>query len=172
MSDEARWEDPASPDEIAWQVRAVVDAIEKSEAPADAGITHFGLHMTVGTEDVNISSRGQFLQVTVYRICGAGLIGGQPEPTACPTCGHTKHPSRPVHPGYSKGVHDKRMRALADAFGVKVQEHWNGEDNHDGISVVLQRPCPPSLMKALARGPTSPVDYGEWAERVTGGAAR
>lgn len=166
-----RWEEPASPETIADQVYAVVKAIEQPGCPEDAGTSHFGLHMGIGTEDIGISSRGAFLQLTIYRSTGAGLIGGQRESETCPTCGHTKHPPHYTHPGYPKGIHDKRMRALADKFGVKVREHWNGSDNHNGVSVVLSYPCPPSLLTAMTRGPSSAVSYSDWAKQVTSGAA-
>jgi hypothetical protein len=169
--DDARWEEPASPDAIAAKIYAVVKAVEQPGCPEDAGTGHFGLHMGIGTENIGISNRGRFLQVTIYRSSGAGLIGGQREPVTCPTCGHTKHPPIYTHPGYPRGVHDKRMRALADKFGVKVREHWNGLNNHDGISIVLNYPCPPSLLAAIERGPTSAVSYSEWAKRVTEGDA-
>lgn len=166
-----RWEEPASPETIAAQIYAVVKAVERPGCPEDAGTSHFGLHMGIGTEDIGISNRGRFLLVTIYRSSGAGPIGGQREPETCPTCGHTKHPPHYTHPGYPKCVHDKRMRALADKFGVKVQEHWNGSKNHNGVSVVLGYPCPPSLLAAILRGPSSAVSYSDWANLVTDGAA-
>jgi hypothetical protein len=169
--EEAKWEEPASPEEIADQVHAVVKAIERPGSPEEAGIDHFGLHMTIGTEEIGISDRGSLLLVTIYRITGAGLIGGEQKPATCPTCGHTKHPPHHIHPGYSKGVHDKRMRVLAQKLGAKVREHWNGSDNHSGVSVVFDYPCPSSLLAALRRGPTSAIRYSEWAEKVTGGLA-
>lgn len=163
-----RWEEPASPESMADQIYAVVKAVERPGCPEGAGTSHFGLHMGIGTEDIGISNRGPFLQVTIYRSSGAGLIGGRKEPETCPTCGHTPHYT---HPGYPKGVHDKRMRALADRFGVKVREHWNGSNNQDGVSIVLDYPCPPSLLAAILRGPTSAVPYSDWAKLVTKGAA-
>lgn len=172
-AEHARWEPPTSPDEIANQIHSAIAAIEAApESPEGAGISHFGLHMTIGTEVVSLSQRGSLLLVTIYRSHGAGLIGGRGEPVTCPACGHTKHPPTYIHPGYSENVHRKRMDALAKRFKVKVQEHWNGLDGQNGISIVLKRPCPPSLAAALQRGATSPVSYSDWASEVTKGMAQ
>lgn len=168
---EPRWEEPASPEDIAKKIYAVVKAIEQPGCPKDAGESHFGVHMTIGAEAIGISNRGKFLQVTIYRSTGVGLIGGQREPETCPTCGHTKHRPHYAHPGYPKGVHDNRMRALAGRLDVNVREHWNGSNGHNGVSIVLGYPCPPSLLAAIQRGPSSPVSYSDWVKRVTKGAA-
>lgn len=170
MSEEPRWQEPASPEEIAATVRKVVTAIEQPGAPDNAGCGHFGLHMTIGTEDVAVSSRGHFLQVTIYRRSGPPL-NAQTKAMTCPTCGHTKHPPSYVHPGYPRGVHDKRMRALAQAFDCKVREHWNGGDWHNGISIVLAYDCPQAFVEAMARGRGGAGSYEKWAEKVTGGIA-
>ena len=47
--------------------------------------------------------------------------------------------------GTLKMIIKKKMRAISDLLGKVVLDTWNGEDNQEGISFVLDLDCPKSL---------------------------
>ncbi len=114
----------ASPADCAAAVVEAVRRLERPGCPDDACCSHFGVSSVDASPlnvGINVSYRGPHLQVTLYK----SLF---PRPAA---------------------LHRARVEAVAAALVTSIRETWNGGDGHEGISVVLGRSPPDSLVYSI-----------------------
>ena len=78
---------------------------------------------------------------------------------------------------YTEETNRERVRAVCAAIGAPLRNTWNGEDGHDGVSIVLGVLCPESLSTAIKNYRAMPdvfrftdderrrfIAFGEWWE--------
>lgn len=110
----------AQPSECTDTVVEMVRRLIRPDYPLNGIVSHFGVFASVRGLSVNVSSHGGLLHVTMYQ--------------------SLYH--RP------KAIHRDRANAVATGLLCAIRTTWNGGEGHDGVSVILDRPPPESLIVA------------------------
>lgn len=109
---------------IGQSVKRAIARLERPGCPDDAICHHLGVNAdSVDGISIGIKPHGGDTLITIYH--------------------------RPSD-GYPEATHTARAAAVAEAMGSEIVETWNGEDGHDGISVVIAYPCPAALIRSIA----------------------
>ena len=105
--------------------KEAVNAIDVDSFPKDGICSHLGINVKgVHPFNLGVCHHGGFLLLTIY----------------CPDY-YTV-----VWTEYS--FHKLKAR-ISEEFSLPVSSHWNGEQGNNGISIVLARDCPDSLMTGI-----------------------
>ena len=119
----------SSPEEIAMAVYGIVTAMDEVEPNVEYGCSHHGFYIE-GLEGISVAvlDRMEGTLITMY----------------------LKDPFSERY--MTKESHHQRRDAITEVFGVKLKAEWNGGGRQNGISIVLDRPAPPSLLSAMKAG--------------------
>lgn len=112
------------------QVSLHMEKLNRTSFPKNGLCTHFGIGFSVKNDYVQISPRSyndNRTLFTIYRNSNRAYLPNG------------------IRFGNSKEDHQKKMRAISALLGRVVLDYWNGEDNQEGISFVLDLDCPKSL---------------------------
>ena len=105
--------------------------------------SHFGEHVSHANLSINIGVRGlgAMLLITIYdrRHFVMGIARH----------GHLDRQAGKYLAGQSRTIHTARAESVAGALGCEIIDRWNGEDGHNGISIVLARRCPAVVLTGI-----------------------
>lgn len=120
-----------------------VGFLDSIDPPQNAICNHFGDSIVVAGLRIGLSTApdaaaGKLLitaysrKVTVAGYCRAGHV--EPDRT---------------YVGYNRAIHHARANSIATALSSQIIDFWNGENGHNGISIVLDRPCSAILLTGI-----------------------
>lgn len=134
------------------KISEMLKHLERDDYPRDGICSHHGVSISHPFLRLSISDHMQKLMVTVYSERKYSEKRGRT---------YDKCEGLPGYwVGYPAALHQMRARSISEALNVPIRERWNGGDGQSGVSLVLDRPCPESLMTAISnyRGMPSPFD--------------
>lgn len=115
-------------------VKDLIKKLDRRDYPMDGICSHHGVQKAIYDEAISISNTeaGKLL-ITVY---GKSYI-------------QCDEKNNWVKFGKTHAEHDIILKTVSAALNRKILEFWNGEEGDAGISFVLDRKCPKSLLTAI-----------------------
>lgn len=129
--------------------------LSRDDYPRHGICSHFGVTVGHPCLAINMADRNGMTLVTLY---ARGSFSEKPGRA------YLKVPGREIFQvGFPACVHKMRAHSVAEALDCGIVETWNGGDGHSGISVVLDREPPDSLVVGIRnyRGLPSPFNLRE-----------
>lgn len=123
------------------QVASTIARLERPGYPENGITSHFGVTVPHPSLRVEISPRGRGTLVIMYASHMYAKVfreGCQSDPF-----------NGRIHLGYQQALHQARAISVAKALNCGILSFWNGEDGHNGISIILDYRCPESLCVAV-----------------------
>lgn len=115
-------------------VSRVIAHLDRADYPRDGICHHHGLSYTCENDNVGVAEHEGKLLVMVYR--------GSAKYERDANGDYVWH-------GYTATEHEGKADAVAKAVRATISETWNGKEGNDGVSIVLDRPCPEGLLVGI-----------------------
>lgn len=138
---------------LARKVKQIVDRLNRDDYPQNGIVTHHGVstrlrNIRIGVADSRVVGPHpkDRLLIMIYdtRTYAQGFMRASVDGFA----------------GFPGWLHQARANAIAATLNTHTIDRWNGKDGHSGISMILDYPCPASLVRSIQnyRDMPSPFD--------------